>query len=112
MSNDTIDLTEFSTRVFVPEDVVTVHGNVIVRAGFYPATPDRVETDGIVPCTGCTIWTTTHYAGINRVGLSEWSYTRTEGPPPPIPEHDCWDCMRSDVTSTVFYCGLCQAVLA
>ncbi len=109
---DTLDLTEFSTTVFVPEDVMTVHGNVIVAAGFYPATPDRWETDGYVPCNNTTIWTETHYAGINRVSLPDWCYTRTEGPPPPIPEHDCNDCLRSDVTSSVFYCGVCQEVLA
>lgn len=44
------------------------------------------------------------------VALPAYHYTRTEAPPMPIPEHECYDCARSGVVDG-FYCSVCHAEL-
>lgn len=92
--------------VVIREDVTSLHGNVSVTAGRYEAQQDKHGDEGDI-----CVWSPNYYARGDRdggwVSLPPWSWTFPGEPARPLPDHDCFDNLRSGVAGGVF-CGICQ----
>ena len=91
--------------VVVPEDVLSLHGNLVVKAGEYEAQQALGEPEGNV-----VLWSYAHHVkGGMWVSLVPQDWVFPGEAKRPIPEHDCMDPnnWKSGVAGGIF-CIVCR----